>query len=184
MCVWCEVGNKEQKMPSNKGIELELLPSIWKNEIGRWAKIVPYLAEFWFGNKIIDRIQESKTLFGCHFSFSRSRSKVWIEGCAHVHCQSDDAVREHDGTKSLCKMHYLEDGFDDDRYIIITCKLLFTHSPIFCTRCPKAYFKLPDWFDDWDNIPNEKDDDPHDVKAVKVMYLPLSPFIFLPSLSL
>jgi len=31
-----------------------------------------------------------------------------------------------------------------------------------------AYFKLPDWFDDWDNIPEEKEDDPPDVKALKV----------------
>lgn len=30
-----------------------------------------------------------------------------------------------------------------------------------------AYFKLPDWFDDWDNIPEEKEDDPPDVKALK-----------------
>ena len=26
---------------------------------------------------------------------------------------------------------------------------------------------MPDWFDDWDNIPDEKEDDPQDVKAFK-----------------
>ncbi|KAL7498394.1 hypothetical protein ACHAWT_006228 [Skeletonema menzelii] len=30
-----------------------------------------------------------------------------------------------------------------------------------------AYLQMPDWFDDWDNIPEEKDDDPPDVKAFK-----------------
>mmetsp|Transcript_20625 Transcript_20625/g.44801 ORF Transcript_20625/g.44801 Transcript_20625/m.44801 type:complete len:644 (+) Transcript_20625:229-2160(+) len=30
-----------------------------------------------------------------------------------------------------------------------------------------AYFKLPDWVDDFDNIPEEKDDDPSEVKALK-----------------
>lgn len=30
-----------------------------------------------------------------------------------------------------------------------------------------TYLQLPDWFDDWDNIPDEKDDDPQDVKAFK-----------------
>lgn len=31
-----------------------------------------------------------------------------------------------------------------------------------------VYFKLPDWFDDWDTVPEEKEDDPPDVKALKV----------------
>lgn len=35
----------------------------------------------------------------------------------------------------------------------------------------KAYFALPDWFDDWDNIPAEKHDDPPDIKAFKVCIL-------------
>ncbi|KAL7541820.1 hypothetical protein ACHAXR_012554 [Thalassiosira sp. AJA248-18] len=30
-----------------------------------------------------------------------------------------------------------------------------------------AYFKLPDWMDDWNNIPEEKGDDPPDIKALK-----------------
>ena len=30
-----------------------------------------------------------------------------------------------------------------------------------------SYLQLPDWFDDWDNIPEEKEDDPPDVKAFK-----------------
>ena len=34
-----------------------------------------------------------------------------------------------------------------------------------------AYFKLPDWFDDWSNIPEEKEDDPEDVKALKRFFL-------------
>jgi hypothetical protein len=28
--------------------------------------------------------------------------------------------------------------------------------------------KLPSWFDDWNNIPEEKDDDDPEVKALKV----------------
>jgi hypothetical protein len=32
----------------------------------------------------------------------------------------------------------------------------------------KAYFALPDWVDDLNNIPEEKDDDPPCVKAFKV----------------
>eukprot|EP00956_Cyclotella_meneghiniana_P004494 scaffold5541_cov43-Cyclotella_meneghiniana.AAC.7 len=31
-----------------------------------------------------------------------------------------------------------------------------------------VYLKLPKWFDDWDNIPEEKDDDTSDIKAFKV----------------
>ena len=30
-----------------------------------------------------------------------------------------------------------------------------------------TYLQLPDWFDDWDNIPEETEDDPPDVKAFK-----------------
>ena len=30
-----------------------------------------------------------------------------------------------------------------------------------------SYLQLPDWFDDWDNIPEETEDDPPDVKAFK-----------------
>ena len=30
-----------------------------------------------------------------------------------------------------------------------------------------TYLQLPDWFDDWDNIPKETEDDPPDVKAFK-----------------
>ena len=30
-----------------------------------------------------------------------------------------------------------------------------------------SYLQLPDWFDDWDNIPDEKEDDPPDIKAFK-----------------
>ena len=30
-----------------------------------------------------------------------------------------------------------------------------------------TYLQLPDWFDDWDNIPEEREDDPPDMKAFK-----------------
>jgi len=30
-----------------------------------------------------------------------------------------------------------------------------------------AYFQLPEWVEDWNNIPEEKDDDPPDIKALK-----------------
>jgi len=30
-----------------------------------------------------------------------------------------------------------------------------------------TYLQMPDWFDDWDNIPEEREDDPPDVKAFK-----------------
>jgi len=30
-----------------------------------------------------------------------------------------------------------------------------------------SYLQMPDWFDDWDNIPEEMEDDPPDVKALK-----------------
>ncbi len=32
----------------------------------------------------------------------------------------------------------------------------------------QAYFQLPDWFDDWNNIPAERIDDPPDIRAFKV----------------
>jgi len=34
-----------------------------------------------------------------------------------------------------------------------------------------VYFRLPEWFDDWNNIPEENDDDSPDVKAMKVSSL-------------
>jgi hypothetical protein len=36
----------------------------------------------------------------------------------------------------------------------------------------QKYMKLPRWFGDWSNIPEEKDEDSPDVKAMKVFELP------------
>ena len=65
------------------------------------------------------------------------------------------------GNMTVCRervLHFIE------TFVTITIQAFLSYSCIIL----KAYFKLPDWVEDWENIPEEKHDDPPDVKALKV----------------
>ena len=57
------------------------------------------------------------------------------------------------------------------RYWCVISQIIFASFYLLFTFCVKAYFKLPDWVDNWNDIPEEKDDDPPEVKALKVSSL-------------
>ena len=101
------------------------------------------------------------------------RVKVWSTRRAHIRRKHDVALWEFDGT--FCVVNTLQLTL---RWMMIFSSFLTLPTssalPLFRPSQPnsaKAYFALPDWVDDWDNIPVEKTEDPPDVKAFKVRKL-------------